>query len=120
MARLPDPAVRRRWEERMRLFEESGLSVVAFCEQEGFSTASFYLWRRKLFNGAGPGRRAVARDRADLAGEFVPVTVGSVRECFRVHFSGHAVVEIPVCESSTLLRVVEQLTAADCVRESQP
>ena len=26
MARLPDPAVRRRWEERMRLFEESGLS----------------------------------------------------------------------------------------------
>ena len=120
MARLRDPAVRRRWEERMRSFERSGLSVMDFCEQDGVSTASFYLWRRKLGRETASRRRAVARDRADLTGGFVPVTVEPVRECFRIQFSDRAVVEIPVCEWSTLLRVVERLAAADCVEESQP
>jgi hypothetical protein len=27
---------------------QSGLSVRAFCEREGLSPASFYLWRRNL------------------------------------------------------------------------
>jgi hypothetical protein len=40
MARLADPAVRRRWEERIRSFERTGLSVVSFCEKEGVSTAN--------------------------------------------------------------------------------
>ncbi|MEQ9407727.1 MAG: hypothetical protein RIK87_08360 [Fuerstiella sp.] len=120
MARLPDPAVRRCWEERMLLFEQSDLSVVDFCEQEGVSTASFYLWRRKIGGEAKPRRQTVARDRADLADGFVPVTVEPVRECFRICFSDRAVVEIPVSASAALLQVVERLAAVDCDRELQP
>lgn len=115
MSRLPDPAVRRRWEDRLRSFEQSGLSVVEFCERNGVSTASFYLWRRKIRDAS-----TSSHNSSDHAGAFVPVTVESAaRECFRVRLADRAVVEIPASESATLLRVVERL-AADCDGESQP
>ena len=120
MARLADPDVRQRWEERMRSFERSGLSVVNFCREEGVSTPSFYQWRKKLRSNAETGPGPMARKRTDRRGSFVPLLVEPIRECFRIHFLDRAVVEIPVCESSTLLCAVERLAAADCVRESQP
>jgi transposase-like protein len=45
---------------------QSGLSVRAFCEREGLSPASFYLWRRNLAQQA----TAVSSDEAS---EFVEV-----------------------------------------------
>lgn len=36
------------WSEVLSRFAASGLSVAAFCEQEGVSTASFYRWRGLL------------------------------------------------------------------------
>ena len=108
MARLPDPAVRRRWEERLQSFDRSGLTVVEFCEQHTVSTASFYLWRRKL------------RGTTDPPGVFVPVTVNeTARECFRIRFANDVIVEVPASETATLLHVVERL-AADSEREPQP
>ncbi|MEZ6064043.1 MAG: hypothetical protein R3C19_27165 [Planctomycetaceae bacterium] len=107
MARLPDPAVRRRWEKLVRLFDGSDLTVAEFCEQQGVSTASFYLWRRKI------------RGRTEEPGVFVPVSVPvpvtvpvseeAGRECFRIHLGGRAVVEIPSCETAALLSVVDRL-----------
>ena len=119
MARLPDPVVRRRWEERIRLFECSELSVVDFCEQEDVSTASFYVWRRKIRGEGKSRRRTAAHESVGSGGGFVPVTVEPVRECFRIRFSDRAVVEIPVCEASTLLQVVDRLDAATRAGESQ-
>ena len=115
MARLPDPAVRRCWEDRIRSFERSGLSVVDWCRNEGVSTPSFYQWRKKIF-GNVQSRESAAGDSADRTG-FVPLLVDSAPECFRIRFSNRAVVEIPTCEASTLLRAVEQLAAADDMRE---
>lgn len=43
-----ESARRQKWTERLRRFEGSGLTVVAFCERENVSTPSFYQWRRKL------------------------------------------------------------------------
>lgn len=51
------------WRGKMRQFRSSGLSVRAFCEEQGLSQPSFYAWRRTL----------VARDKATL--RFVPVQV---------------------------------------------
>ena len=113
MARLPDPAVRRRWEKRIRSFEHSDLTVVEFCEQNDVSTASFYLWKRKL--------REIDTDAADRPAAFVPVTVNEAsRECFRIRFANDVVVEVPADDSATLLRVVQQLAAVDNDRESLP
>ena len=105
MARLPDPAVRRLWEERIRSFEQSDMTVVEFCEQLAVSTASFYLWRRKL------------HDTTEPSAAFVPVTVNqTARECFRVRFANNVIMEVPAGEAETLLRVVDRL-AADSERE---
>ncbi len=36
------------WTERLSRFRSSGRTVAAFCQSEGVSEASFYLWKRKL------------------------------------------------------------------------
>jgi len=48
MSRFPDPRLARDWHERLDRFECSDLTIAEFCEVEGYSTASFYRWRRKL------------------------------------------------------------------------
>jgi transposase-like protein len=48
----------------------SGGSIAAFCEAEGVSTASFYAWRKRLWN---LGRRQ--RRGGDPTPRLVPLTV---------------------------------------------
>ncbi len=48
MARPIDLAKWHEWAERLRRFERSGMSVCAWCRQEGVSEVQFYHWRRKL------------------------------------------------------------------------
>lgn len=36
------------WKNRLRRFEESNQTVTDFCQSEGVSPASFYLWKKKL------------------------------------------------------------------------
>jgi hypothetical protein len=50
--RRPDPALRDRWQQRLRRFERSGLSAAAFCAGEGLPLTSFYAWRRRLRTAA--------------------------------------------------------------------
>jgi hypothetical protein len=38
----------------LELHEASGLTVAAFCEQEGLKVPTFYVWRRKLLGEAAP------------------------------------------------------------------
>ncbi len=63
--RRPDPATRRRWQQRLDRFRTSGLTVANFCEREGISTASFYAWRRRLHHDPTPP--------ADDAPRLIPV-----------------------------------------------
>ena len=39
---------RHEWTARLRRFQENPSSVAAFCRQEDISSASFYLWKRRL------------------------------------------------------------------------
>lgn len=50
------------WRARIAEQERSGLSVEQFCKQAGFSTWSFYRWRKRL-RGSDPVRFALV-DRA--------------------------------------------------------
>ena len=36
------------WKTQLRLWQESGLSVRAFCKERGLIETSFYAWRREL------------------------------------------------------------------------
>src|SRR5437868_2754356 len=53
----------RYWRRLVREWERSGLTVRAFCEEQGVSEPSFYAWRRTL------------QDRTATAPNFVPVRV---------------------------------------------
>ena len=39
---------RQEWAARLQRFQENPSSVAAFCRSEGVSSASFYLWKRRL------------------------------------------------------------------------
>ncbi len=45
--RDPD-ATRRQWAERLERFRRSGQTVAQFCDAEGVSAPSFYVWKRTL------------------------------------------------------------------------
>jgi transposase-like protein len=41
------------WRQVVARQHTSGLSIQRFCQQEGMATATFYIWRRRLGQGAG-------------------------------------------------------------------
>ena len=49
------------WRSALRRREQSGLTVAAFCEQEGLTASAYYFWQRKTKAGR----------KAKLAGEVV-------------------------------------------------
>ncbi len=48
MARTPDLQLHALWRDRLRRQAGSGLTIARFCAQEGFSTATFQSWKRRL------------------------------------------------------------------------
>lgn len=48
MARPKDPNLERLWQQRLQRQSNSGLSISAFCAQEGVSSTSFQTWKRRL------------------------------------------------------------------------
>jgi hypothetical protein len=76
------------WRGRIAAQARSGLSVLAFWAQEGFSPKSFYAWRRRL-------KGAKSRHRPPL---FVPVELprDSLSEAnVRIELPGGAAVVLP-------------------------
>ena len=45
---MSDNSKRQEWIARLKRFQEKPTSVHAFCRAEGISSASFYLWKRRL------------------------------------------------------------------------
>jgi transposase len=61
------------WRERVAAHERSGLSVKQFCEQQGITEQTFYVWRKRLRNQA-PIRFALVE--AGVARRQVPAESG--------------------------------------------
>ena len=57
MARSADSVKRQAWQQRLRRFRNSRLTVAAFCQVEGVSVPSFYQWRRILGQTAAEANR---------------------------------------------------------------
>ena len=104
MARQPDPELRRCWSELISEQPDSGLTVAQFCTANDISTASFYLWRRKL--RAEPDREP----RRFLDVQIVESSTES--DPFRIHLPGGTTVEIPTTHTGVLRDVIWQLQAA--------
>ena len=79
MGRAIDGVKGREWEERLRRYADSQLTVGEFCVWEGVSVAAFYVWRKKLAGGK-PGRRTA---RSPATTEVGPRSSGPLsRESF--------------------------------------
>jgi hypothetical protein len=101
MARRPDPAVRSRWQRLIDAQHQSGLTVTEFCDRNHVSTASFYLWRKRL--SQQPDTPAfVTLDVTDDA---------TSPSLIRVRFDCGAVLEIPPSQIDALTAVAGNLAA---------
>ena len=112
-----DPALERRWRERVARWSTSGLSVRAFCRQHGLVEASFYYWKRELRGrDATLSPDVVTEPRKSASWPksppvFVPVTVlpGSTLAVEVRCPSGHVVL-LPACDVASLTSVLTALT----------
>ncbi|HEX5106458.1 MAG TPA: hypothetical protein VFV87_21715 [Pirellulaceae bacterium] len=110
MGRVASEALSSVWERRIARQGRSRLSIAEFCSQEGVSTASFYVWRRRL-RGAD-----AAAPQSPL---FVPVelpTPGIAAGGVRVELPGGVILSLPADASVELvtaaIRAVMSIAAA--------
>jgi transposase-like protein len=76
MARRTDASKQRRWLELICLWQQSQLSVRAFCNRHRLSEPSFYAWRRLLQQrGLIPARPV--EQRAKSAPAFVKLSLAA-------------------------------------------
>lgn len=77
MARRKKGETERLWRDRVRRQAGSGLSIRQFCAQERISPPSFYVWRRRLKEGADAAVRSPVAKRGKReprgTGEFIPL-----------------------------------------------
>src|SRR5215475_10864190 len=107
--RRPDPASNQRWQQRLRRFRDSGLTVTAFCDREGISAASFYAWRRRLQAGPTPP--------PDDAPRLVPVRLVTPPASAPVELllpSGCVLRLSPDCDLAWLRQLLPVLGVAPC------
>ena len=91
MARTKSAEVWALWRDRLRRFENSDLTVAAFCDWEGVSQAAFYVWRKKLQADSGlRSRKTVERVSNRLAS--APAFVQILPRVNRTHDTGAKVV----------------------------
>jgi len=80
MARTTSLEKVRLWQDRLKVLQQSQLSVQEFCQSVGCSAPTFYYWKQKLarqaFHSKGmPKRSAPASKTAPDRQAFLPVLV---------------------------------------------
>jgi len=115
------------WRERLDRYQQSGVSVAAFCAAEGVSLAALYGWQRRLREPAGAAcgprvaasvvRTPAVREAAgDPAALFVPVAVRPPVGEVQIDVPGGVVLRLPLEVDERLLwaclRAALQATAA--------
>ena len=109
------------WRQLLARYQQSGLSVRAFCAQEGCSEPSFYAWRRELAardQQAASAQRPAGKHRLARRA-FVPVHVvpdampatGTLEVVLR---SGQLLRVSTGCDVTWLRQLIAQLEQAAC------
>ncbi len=109
MARFLQNRKVQEWQQRLVRFDNSRRSVHAFCQQEGVSPQSFYLWRSRLAQSA-----AAAPAAGPAADAFLPVRVLAAGN-MQVRLPGGTRFVVPV-DAGSLQMLVETLARLDANR----
>jgi hypothetical protein len=85
-----DPRKEQRWRQWLEQWEQSGLSVRAFCDRHRLAEQRFYAWRRLLRQRptapAFVPVQIVAEPQPEAAGALEIVLAGGRRLCVRAGF----------------------------------
>ena len=105
MARQKNVSTERMWRDRLRRFRQSGVTVAEFCDHEGLSTASFYVWQRRLRGDRAAPRESVATGQpVPHQALFVPVAVRPMAGEVRIDVADGVVIRLPLDTDERLLR----------------
>lgn len=81
-------ARRQYWRERIAVDESSGLSVERFCEQQGITEQSSYIWRKPIREEQQPPRFALVETAAAALPAAEPVLKLTLVTGDRLHIGG--------------------------------
>ena len=117
MAQRSDSGKQRHWLDLIRLWQQSKLSVRAFCRRHRLSEPSFYCWRRTLQQrgliGKLPGEDAVKTETPAFVQVSVAAAAAGPRSIELVLAKGRRLRLRPGFDVNTLrqlLRVLEEPT----------
>lgn len=99
MAQVVDASKERQWLDLVRRWQQSQLTVRAFCQRHRLSEPSFYSWRRVL-------RQRGLLDEVSAAVAFVPVQVAlaAAAPAIEVVLAQGRVLRVPAGFDAELLR----------------
>jgi transposase len=83
-------ATRELWRERLARFPTSGLTAAQFCALEAVSTASFYVWKRRL-----AAEDALPEQDRDLGPRLLPVRLAAHAPAVELVLPTGAVLRLP-------------------------
>jgi hypothetical protein len=106
---------RAEWQERLRRFRTSGMTVTRFCEVERVSAPSFYQWRRKLNAAAGSTGGAPVFQQV-----VVTPAASSPRSGLLVRLASGAEIEVGAGDLEVIRAVVGELARAECEFAAEP
>ncbi len=110
MGRRIDERLWSEWRARLARHRHWGGSVSEFCQREGVTSATFYLWRRKL----DAGRSEVSKKRLEMVEappQFLPVRIEKA-EPVELELPNGVKVRVPAGAGRTLEAVLA--AAARC------
>jgi hypothetical protein len=93
------------WQGQVAQWQDSGLTQVAYCRQQGLKVSQFGYWKKRLL--PAPSREATSR----AVPGFIPVQLASVRATVTVVLNERLRVEVhPGFDPATLRAVVQALS----------
>ena len=107
MARSLSDRKAQEWRQRFLRFEKSRQSIAAFCREEGVSTPSFYLWRKRL--GVAP---AVPSDITPAPAGFRPVRFLPAAS-LTAQLPGGTQLIVPMSDAEGLRAVIDAVARVD-------
>lgn len=97
------------WRRRLARFRQGRQSVAEFCRREGVSAPSFYLWRKRLAQPAGPAGEPVE------LGDFAPVRLVAGASV-SVQLPDGTRIQVPSSDRRALQTVIATLVRSDARR----
>jgi len=93
------------WQQRLRDYETSGLSVEAFCQQEDVSRSKFVDWLLilKQKRSKPVGAESEAGDDTAEGAAFVPVSVKASSSSYEIGLPNGSLVRLPADIDHTVL-----------------